>query len=163
MPHRSDIPENIKRVTKTPKKIQPTCTNSSSSRVPLPSSSKAAKSSRARFPSKSKQVFKNTFIQNITWVKVVHVSVRVAQLFQNCFQDLDQGKINIWGSTKTFTFFQNCFQDLDCVFDYKPLSAQELKKQLLPSSFLSLRLLRPWELLLSLLSPNHKCYHKGAL
>ena len=51
MPHRSDIPENIKRVTKTPKKIQPTCTNSSSSSVPLPSSSKAAKSSRARFPS----------------------------------------------------------------------------------------------------------------
>ena len=72
-------------------------------------------------------------------------------------------KIIIWGSTKTFTFFQNCFQDLDCVFDYKPLSGQELKKQLLPSSFLSLRLLRPWELLLSLLSPNHNCYHKGAL
>ena len=163
MPHRSDIPENIKRVTKTPKKIQPTCTNSSSSRVPLPSSSKAAKSSRARFPSDQNRFLRILLFRISPGSKLCMFLSGSRSSFRIVSKTLIKVKIIIWGSTKTFTFFQNCFQDLDCVFDYKPLSAQELKKQLLPSSFLSLRLLRPWELLLSLLSPYHKCHHKRAL
>ena len=162
MPHRSDIPENIKRVTKTPKKIQPTCTNSSSSRVPLPSSSKAAKSSRARFPSDQNRFLRILLFRISPGSKLCMFLSGSRSSFRIVSKTLIKVRLSFEARQKLSLSFRIVSKTW-IVSSITNHSRRRSSKKILPSSFLSLRLLRPWELLLSLLSPNHNCHHKGAL